>query len=301
MYREELIPKLNTTMQKLILAFSLLLFSFSVLLSQTREERYLKLRTPQLKVLQDLVREDNAAALAKKISYPLRRSSWLPDIKTEAEFVVAYPYLFDAEMKQLFCDPDILENDGWFVKDVYLAVLNGGLWIGSEGKIGILSTSAYESGIISSAYVEIHPSVRTRFSFGSVILTDKNILLLDAVDRQRVPSITTQFAYVNRLSIWKQPKSFSDEPDQVLLEKRQVDKGGFVDEKGAEKTCSVVEYQSGERSYQIETIYSTGLDDTKTYVFTVFEGGRVIEKQNGVVFPVMETFAPAECQSRVSF
>lgn len=175
--------------------------------------------------LMQLVRQDNAAELAKLVHYPLERPYPLPAIKNQADFVRYYPTLFDRQFKQLlsaYNDTDVMAHN-----DAYGLVggrFSGEIWMDDKGKVITINyTSAKEKANVQAMVQQIkagmHSSVR---DWDENVIYARSEKLLVRVDRT-----SKGLRYV----CWTRGKTMKDPPDLVLydgVEEAQGSMGGWT-------------------------------------------------------------------------
>ncbi|MFT6789089.1 MAG: hypothetical protein ACJAVX_002459 [Pseudoalteromonas rhizosphaerae] len=155
-------------------------------------------------------KDDDKAAVAALVSYPLKRSYPVPAINNQAELVERFEQVFDPQLTAQIANSNI--DTDWNKVGWRGIMLNSGIvWVDSNGKIiGINYKTAKEQllakRLIAADKQALHPSVNT---FAEPILDWQT-----AKFRIRIDDLGDgNFRYVS----WSIDKKLSDKPDIVLV------------------------------------------------------------------------------------
>ncbi|MGC4104395.1 hypothetical protein [Ferruginibacter sp.] len=172
-----------------------------------------------------LIRSGNAAALSKKVEYPIKRSNPLPDIQNAKQFIAYYPTLFDSAFKELvkqYHDSIVFEHH-----DLY-GLVGGGfigeIWINEEGKIVTVNYSSQKEQsnkqqLDAKIKRAIYPGINT---WDDNVLVARSEKLLLRIDRT---------AKGLRYVCWSKGQPTNEKPDIILyngVEEQQGTMGGWT-------------------------------------------------------------------------
>lgn len=194
-----------------------------------------KYRQMQIDSLVDLVKNDKIKELSSKVVYPIKRPNPIPDIKTQEQFILYYPVLFDSIFKKEFCST---QYDSSNTIDRYDGFMAGGIWINDEGWIiSIHKHSPMEDELAKKLKLEteseIHSSVNKWNQNILLCRTEKHLIRVDQMENNEL-----------RLIVWNKPKPISEVPDLVIV-------GGTLKLKGS-RGGEYLTFKKGELTYQID-------------------------------------------------
>jgi hypothetical protein len=181
-------------------------------------------RQQHLDVFLDLLRNNDAAGLAKLVHYPLSRGNPIPNVENEADFIRRYDTLLDSEFRKTLVQTTWDSTNTMESNDRFM-LGSGEIWLDYEGKIiAINHQSPAESQMQKASQtkmlIAIHPDVEPWQHNLKVCETDKFLIRLDEM-------AGGDLRYVS----WSKPKTFKDKPDLILLggeSQQQGTMGGFT-------------------------------------------------------------------------
>jgi hypothetical protein len=217
-----------------------------------------------IKTTIQLVRQDRVAALARRVSYPLKRENPLPDIVSREEFGHAYNILFDSTLKRtLFgLKPlDLFEHQGdWSYGE-------GNIWFNDDGKIVAINYSSpaerrRKDSLTEETYRLLYPGIAH---------WKRNLLVCKVGKRLiRVDEVGDDLRYI----AWGDGKTISDKPDLVLFK-------GVQEMDGTGGNYSI-NFSNGPWTYSFDYIALSGDEDKLGLFLIIFKNGKKITRRTCV-------------------
>jgi hypothetical protein len=141
----------------------------------------------QLNKIINLIKTDNAHALAELVSYPLKRPNPIPDINTKKEFIAYYPILFDTQFKQKLIDTKFTPSNNTKYHNSAFGIFNGDMWLYKNGKIECINhISPEESSMVLKLTKEIQQKMpHSILSWKENLYVCKTSYCLIRIDNQK--------------------------------------------------------------------------------------------------------------------
>jgi len=228
----------------------------------TQPSDYNKNLGAYLQILQNYLRKNDKQGIAKLVQYPLARTSPLPAIQTQEEFVNKFDYIFDDTLKQIILratakDITRMGSRGDMLKD-------GTLWFRDVKIIAINYQSDKEKKFIQNINTLdknlIHKSLK---------IFEKNVLLIETKKfKIRIDKIE-DFKY--RYASWNKKQTESEKPNLILY-------NGKLQAHGTGGDYSYI-FTNGAYEYEIAKCV-IGCEDpnAKGYLIVYKNGKQIVEQ-----------------------
>lgn len=214
-----------------------------------------------------LVSSRNIDKISEKVKYPLRRKYPIPPVTNKKEFVERFHEIFDDSLLQEISDMKKMTKWSELTEDEIMFD-NGKIWIDSQGYlIAVNRTSNLESetmtNLINMEKSMLHKSIK---QFEQPVLEMKTKSYQVRIDD------LGDFNY--RYASWSKGKSYSDEPDLVVLNGEQIIEGS-----GGNHSYK---FTNGNYKY-ICSIIRIGKDDDPPARITIFQNEKEIHSEDATI------------------
>ncbi|TWV95633.1 hypothetical protein [Chitinophaga pinensis] len=192
-------------MKRALIAFLLLTTSFVVVQAQETTAEHQKLIAEFI----SNVKQQNKAALAEKVAFPLRRDAPIPPVKTKEEFLDRYNEIFDESLIKTIVNSK--PDKDWSAMGWRGMMLEQGkVWLDGNGRlIAVNYQSTIEkrrqAALISADKKELDRSVRKYKRPVSLLETQKFRIRIDDIGKGQY-----------RYSSWKLQSNVNETPDLII-------------------------------------------------------------------------------------
>lgn len=248
---------------KKFIYITLLIFSFQFITGQEVSKENQKL----IQTFIDNVKGDKKEAVAKMVSYPLKRESPIPSIKNKTEFIKRYSEVFDAALKKEITASN--PSKDWSEMGWRGIMLNQGtIWLDSDGNLTTVNyQSDYEKNLkaklISSQKKGLHSSISVFRDPVCVLETSKFRIRIDELGNNNY-----------RYASWSIKKKMTEKPDLLITN------GKFI----ADGTGGNHRYEFKKGNYVYEcSIIVLGEKNSPPAVLTIYQDKKEILSQNAKI------------------
>lgn len=251
-------------MKKLIYIV-LFLFSVGNVSGQELKKEYQKF----IQTFIDNIKKDDKEAVAKMISYPLRRENPIPSIQNKAELVKRYSEIFDAALKKEIISSNV--DKDWSEVGWRGIMLNRGtIWFDTDGKIITINYQSkteenLKAKLISEQKKKLHSSIAVFKEPLYVLETSKFRIRIDDLGNENY-----------RYASWSIKKSMSEKPDLIITNGKWTPDGSGGNSK--------FDFKKGAYLYECYIIV-LGTSDSPPAVLTIYQNNKEILSQNAKIVP----------------
>lgn len=210
------------------------------------------------------VKNDGKAGLAKRTTFPLRRTYPVPDIKNNRDFIMRYHKILDDSLIKIIVNSNPAKDwhsAGW--RGIML--LNGILWLDEDGQLTAVN---YESEaeksrrntLIKKEKQSLYKSIKTFSSPVVQITTDSLKIRIDDLGNRNY-----------RYASWPVKSKMSEKPSLVLVNGKNIPEGSGENHR--------FEFKTGDYVYDCE-IEPMRPDNTPPASLVVYKNGKIILSQD---------------------